>query len=393
MSADTLLKMREDKVYHFGLRDSKGSRSLYTRIADELISEVTASAGSGPLLLPQERELAARFKVSRSTIRQALTLLEQYDLVQRRRGHGTLLTKPADEVLQVWRLRSKHVLVLQFSSAPIRPSEYYGRILAGIVSAARAHHQNLEIKYSFYAGEIPRSLQDPPAREHVAGVLVCGMYDDKFLKSFSDHGIPCVCADYWPHDVCTDAVTVDVETEAFQMASYLAGLGYRTVGFAAFGRHKPSQSTIFWDPDVWRFLLHLRRAVSQYGLLVRDEWVQMVPGSDQLAQKSMDRFVRLERLPEAMICFDGSVADRVLDALSRCGLRCPKDVGIITRSLGRTSGIKLTTMDYQVEELGRTAMQLMLERVCHRRTHVVRLAIASHLLPGESTRQIRPAEG
>lgn len=392
MCSDTALKLREDKVYHFGLRDQDNSKSLYIRIADELIHELTDKARSG-LLLPQERDLADRFKVSRSTIRQALTLLEEYDLVQRRRGHGTVLTKSAGDVLKVWKLRGKHIQVYQFSSTPIRSNDYWGRIVSGMVSAAKANRQNLEIKYRFYAGEMPGSMHTLPDLDRIAGVVICGMYDEKFLKLFSDNGIPCACADYWPHDAYTDGVAVDVEAQAFLVAEHLVGLGYRTVGFAAFGRHKSIQSAIFWDPDVWRFLLHLRRATSQYGLQMRDEWIQMVPSSDQLAQRSMDRFVTMARLPEAMICFDGFVTHRVLEALGHCGLRCPQDIGIVSRGSARASRLKLTTLDCQGEDIGQAAVQLILERIYRRRTQTVRLAIANPLTPGDSTRQIRPAEG
>ncbi len=115
MNTDTVQKLRDDKVYKFGARQAAPASSLYLRVADELIKEAAGNPDDGPMLLPQERDLATRFKVSRSTIRQALALLEQYDLVQRRRGHGTLLTKPPVEVMQVWRCETN--ICWSFSSA------------------------------------------------------------------------------------------------------------------------------------------------------------------------------------------------------------------------------------------------------------------------------------
>lgn len=387
MNSDAVLKLRDDKVYQFGNQDSDAPGSLYVRVAEDLIQQAAASPGPGPMPLPQERDLAGRFKVSRSTIRQALALLEEYDLVQRRRGHGTLLTKPADEVLKVWRLRNKQLLLFQFSPTPIRHNDYYGRIVSGMVSVARTNHQSLEIKYCYYPGEVPRDLHTLPDQERVAGVLICGMYDDNFLKLFDDHKVPCICVDYWPHDMHTDAVTVDVEAEAFLAAAHLAQRGYRTVGFAAFGQLMTTKSSIVWDPDVWRFLGHLRRAANQYGLLLRDEWVQTVPGADHLAQTSMDRFFMLERLPEAVVCFGKDVAIRAVESLRRCNIRCPEDVGLITRGDDRVGNLRLTTLESRPEEIGRAAMRLMLERVYRKRTHPVRIAVASQLVVGESTRE------
>jgi DNA-binding LacI/PurR family transcriptional regulator len=387
MGVDAGMKLREDKVYNFGSREADASACLYMKIADELIQQVSSQSGPGPLLLPQERELADRFQVSRSTIRQALALLEQYELVQRRRGHGTLLTKPADETLHVWRLRNKHLLMFQFSAVPVRFNvDYYGKIVAGIVAEAKHHRQSLEVKYLYYPGEVPRTLHELPDRERIAGVIVSGMFDDSLLKIFSDGQIPCVSVDYWPHDDVTDAVTVDVEAEAYVIASYLSRLGYRTIGMAAFGRRKPGEEIVRFDPDVWRFLGHLRRASGQFGLLLRDEWITTVPGSDQVAQRAMDRFFMLEQLPETLVCFDKEVATRALEALRRRGMACPDNISVVTRGDGKTSRGMLTTMESRPEEMGRTALRLLLERIYRRRDYPIRVAVGSCLVVGETTK-------
>ncbi len=381
------LKLREDRIYNFRSRQSDGAASLYVRIADELIQQVTAASEAGPLLLPQERDLAARFNVSRSTIRQALTLLEQYDLVQRRRGHGTLMTRPAEQTLQVWRLRNKHVLLLQFSSGPIRHNVgYYGRILAGIVAEAKTQRQNLEVKYLYYSGEVPRTYRELPDRERIAGVMISGMFDDSFLGLFTENDIPCVCVDYWPHDQHTDAVTVDVEAEAFLAAEHLARIGCRTLGVAAFGRRKHGEQIVRFDPDVWRFIGNLRRAANRHGLLMRDEWIMTIPGTDQVAQRAMDRFFMLEQLPEAMLCFDETVATRTVEALRRRGLKYPDDINVITRSAEPMSQ-DLTRLQSRPEQIGQTAMRMLLDRIYHRRDYPMRVGVSSMFVPGESTRQ------
>lgn len=391
MSTDAVIKLHKDKIYNFGSQDSNAPTSLYIKIADELIQQVTSDLGPGPLLLPQERELAAKYQVSRSTIRQALTLLKQYDLVKRSRGHGTLLTKPADETLHVWHLRNKHLLLLQFSTTPVHYNVgHYGKILAGIVTEAKHQRQSLEVKYLYNPGEVPRTFHELPDREQIAGVIISGMFDDGFLKLFSDNQMPCVCADYWPHDDSTDAVTVDVEAEAYIAARYLADLGYRTLGMAAFGRRKPGEEIVRFDPDVWRFLGHLRRAASQYGLLIREEWITTVPGSDQVAQRAMDRFFMLEQLPETLVCFDPYVAIRAMDALHRRGINCPADINLITRGSGRTSRGVLTTLESRPEEMGRTALRLLLDRIYRRRNYPTRVAVSSYLSIGDTTRPKAP---
>lgn len=71
--------------------ESKNSQKVYEFIANE----IKESFLKGDLLpgdkLPPERELAARFKVSRTSIREALRVLEINDLVEIRRSDGTFM--------------------------------------------------------------------------------------------------------------------------------------------------------------------------------------------------------------------------------------------------------------------------------------------------------------
>lgn len=49
--------------------------------------------------LPNDKELSETFKVSRSTVREAILSLETMKLVERRQGDGTYVTATSEEVL------------------------------------------------------------------------------------------------------------------------------------------------------------------------------------------------------------------------------------------------------------------------------------------------------
>jgi DNA-binding GntR family transcriptional regulator len=61
----------------------------YARIAEELVTMITTGAVSVGDLLPTEAELCDRHGVSRHTAREALRLVGQMGLVERRQGSGT----------------------------------------------------------------------------------------------------------------------------------------------------------------------------------------------------------------------------------------------------------------------------------------------------------------
>src|SRR3972149_1337530 len=66
-----------------------------TRIYEEIVRQIKALITEGKLRsgdqLPPERELAAEFKVSRTSVREALRTLESIGLIQIRPGGGTFV--------------------------------------------------------------------------------------------------------------------------------------------------------------------------------------------------------------------------------------------------------------------------------------------------------------
>lgn len=68
------------------------TRSLRHLLADELRSQIEAGTWPPGAKLPSEPELARRRSVSRSSMRAAITVLEEEGMVSRRHGSGTYVT-------------------------------------------------------------------------------------------------------------------------------------------------------------------------------------------------------------------------------------------------------------------------------------------------------------
>src|SRR3972149_6342148 len=67
---------------------------LYQRLRDFLVEKIEAGEWRPDHQLPGERQLTAEFGVSRATVRQAMQLLENQGLIQRRQGRGTYVARP-----------------------------------------------------------------------------------------------------------------------------------------------------------------------------------------------------------------------------------------------------------------------------------------------------------
>lgn len=75
----------------------KKSIPLYVQIAEHLIGQIESGQLEPGSRLPSERELCEILSVQRDTVRQALAMLEDQGLVNRRHGSGTYISKPRIE--------------------------------------------------------------------------------------------------------------------------------------------------------------------------------------------------------------------------------------------------------------------------------------------------------
>ncbi|MDR0877230.1 MAG: FadR family transcriptional regulator [Treponema sp.] len=73
-------------------------RNLYEQVADSL-EEMIFEGGSDKMLLPTEFELAEKYEVSRSVIREALKILNERGLVSMRAGDGSYVNIPQSAVI------------------------------------------------------------------------------------------------------------------------------------------------------------------------------------------------------------------------------------------------------------------------------------------------------
>jgi GntR family transcriptional repressor for pyruvate dehydrogenase complex len=68
------------------------TRKLYRQVADAIMASIQSGDYEPGSRLPSERDLAASFKVSRPTIREAMIALEIHGLVEARQGSGIYVT-------------------------------------------------------------------------------------------------------------------------------------------------------------------------------------------------------------------------------------------------------------------------------------------------------------
>ena len=134
----------------------------YVFLARELKQELEQMRAKGQAKLPAENALADQFRVSRQTVRQALALLEQQGLIEKRRGSGSYLCE-ADPA-------SRRIAVIATSlSDYIFPS-----LLKDIQACLAAHGYEVVVHATENSLLAERTILQKLLLEPPAGVLIEG---------------------------------------------------------------------------------------------------------------------------------------------------------------------------------------------------------------------------
>ena len=368
------------------LLDPGASAPIHRQLARVLSSQIVARQFGRDGMLPREQDLAGTYGVSRGTVRGALAQLEQGGLIRRVRGKGTYIVFGEDAPPR-WQSTADTVLFVQLGpSRDPAPDGYYRRIQKGARQAVANLGFHLQTTEVYSPVEVPLVSYDPPQPEQVRGAILCGTFDRRYINMFCSRRVPTVIVDYHSHTLSVDSVCVDVEAEAYTIIDRLSHHGHTRIALSAVARLRaPSTKTYEMDPDVWRFLDALRRAASQHGVQVCDDWVIAVPPDGLAVRQAFRSMMANEPTPTAIVCFDVQSACEVLSVLDAQGMSCPDDVSLMLRNWLQPFEIRgraVTGLQSDPVVIGQTAGRLLVERIRGHRQHGLAVAVASRYISG-----------
>ena len=372
------------------------------RVYCKLEKELRMMIGSGFMpdfhRLRSETWLAAKYGISRGSVRRALDHLENDGLLTRRRGSGTYVApQSVRKEGREWHLGGKTILYLSFSSLYSRQTftelTTFHNVYDGFMEILPKNGYGFRCAHVGTDWKVPPELSDPG----VAGVIFEGVVPlDFFRRCLADK--PSVGVNCFDPELPCSWVLEDSRGIAEAEVGYLYRMGYRRIAILS-----DECST----PPIREAFLGYCTGLRQAGLPFREDFVifwdrRRVNG--ELCSETLDRpsfkphlaeiFSR-EDHPDAVICQDPYRAECTREALASWGLRVPDDIGILCRTSPRRSRKRRSALEYsgfyarKVEVLAEAARQLIDE--IENRAPIKRRVtyLAPEFVPGMSVRNMQ----
>lgn len=339
----------------------------YQIIAEELRIHIQAGKYMNAQTLPTEYAIAEEYHVSRQTVRQALSLLAENGLIEKRQGSGSYIrhASPQEETVSANRTIA---VITTYISDYIFPS-----ILREIetVLAQNSCIPSLFATQNQVSNE-RRILMNLLQAQPVDGILVEGTKTAlpnpnlDLYRQLMDKGIPLVFMNGNYADLHSAlSVLDDNRGGARMLVEYLHKKGHRNI------------AGIFKSDDIQG---HQRYAgyvdtLRDLNLPIQDSnlfWYDTENKEQFLSLLLPAAAERILSSCSAVVCYNDEVASRLIGHLIRKGVKIPQELAIVSFDNSQYSDLaprRITSLSHRENNVGRLAAELLIRLMqgesCH----------------------------
>ena len=333
-----------------------GRAPRYKEIEAILRQRILSNFYRGSGFLPQERELAQEFQVSRTTLRNALQLLSDQQLINKVQGRGTMVHRPVEKPGEYTVL---HLGDGNFLSNFVITVLHEIDCQAGGRSACIIYtHLN-----HFENGELEKVQLRLRQQDNLKGMLLIGNYTREILRKLQNvFDIPMVLiGDLWQEKERSDELVVSQVVgndyaKIYQAARYLLQQGARRI--ATIGQPRD----LIWGNA---FYNGYKDAYNDAGIRFQPEYYEAIDSYNNprdVFQRNLSSY--LQRLlqshlrPDALI-FPAEYSGTVYWLAEQNGVSIPENLLLVGRSAVECTAQDFPCVATNPQELVREAFDLL----------------------------------
>lgn len=236
---------------------------------------------------------------------------------------------------------------------------FYPEVIEAIVASATEHDYNVILCNTQENLKLQTSYLKLLIEHQVDGaILTSSLLDSEgLLARVAGNGIPLVMVNRTVDGLRVDSVRMDNSSAGRMVAKHLVDLGHRHIAFVG-GLAATSTNS--------ERLSGFRSELDTLGVGLPDEYVVHRAFTRTSGYELTQSLLTLPRRPTALFCADDLIALGAMDAVIDAGLRIPEDVAVVGVDDVQAASLRqvaLTTVRQPAAEMGRRAVQLLLERI------------------------------
>jgi len=355
---------------------------LYKQLKHIIENQIKSGQKKPGELISSEKEFCEEHGISQITVRKAIFELVNEGILYRIPGKGTFISGPDQGPRSISRLKTENIgFVISREHHPIFSNTFYSYVFAGVEEEARAHGYNL-----IYQVLDEKLMFDPSTfklieERKVDGLILAGEMSHSFVSNLKAKDIPIVLVDHYIDNSGLDSVVTDNTKGVGEVIRYLADLGHEQIGFLGATLEHGSFMERFegYTAALKKNRLDFNEELVQTGLLWNGYGI-------------MEKMFRLAKMPTAIFACNDLMAIRAMAAIQDRGMKVPDEISIAgfdDIDMSQQIHPPLTTVRVQKEEMGKTGVKRLIQRIKNSNKKPEKIVVATELVVRKSCRSIK----
>lgn len=223
--------------------------------------------------------------------------------------------------------------------------------------------------------------------KEVDGIIAIGKFGNKEIEKIRTVSENIVFVDSSPKSEVYDSVVCDLKYATINILNYLEGLGHKNIGFIGGIEYINEGRDIFVDRRERTYKEEMSsREIDYKANLYRGKF------TPQSGYELMKKALENKNNVTAYIVANDSMAIGAYRAISEAGLKIPQNVSVVSYNDNITSQFivpPLTTIKIQMEFMGETAVDLMIEKLRDEREIAKKIVIPTKLIKRDSCSKVK----
>lgn len=276
-------------------------------------------------------------------------------------------------------------VIYQNNGAIICGSQFHPAVIEGVESAAKENGLETVFVYlNRMDSTYEKQVQDLLADTTSAIILLGTELTEEEFPRFNSFQGNLILLDGWSDLLTFDAVLINNTDSAMQAVRYLIDHGHKQIGYIRGD----------FRINAFRYReIGYRRALEEANLEIPENGIITVGTKMESAFSDMYQYLaEPKKLATAYFIDNDEIAMGVMRALAGRGYRIPEDVSIIgfdNLAFGAISVPPLTTMNVYKQEMGRIAVQRLMELINHPSETKSKIQVCTSFVERESVRDMK----